>query len=224
MLADIFHQSPDHQKAHQEGDNAAHNENGNFHPCGLYPGQNKFQSLDGRSPQHGGNGHKEGELRTRRPGHPYQNGAQNGAAAAGGAGNQAQALKQADGQGGFVVDVIHRFDPAQMLAGGAPLHPKEGHTVDDQGNGYHNAVVQMLVHPVIKQNTHHTGGDDGCHHLEPQAPGLMLFLLGLGRGEGVELVEEQDDDRQNSPQLDHHIKHGTEGIGHIQVDKLIEQD
>ena len=47
----------------------------------------------------------------------------------------------------------------------------------------------MLIHPVIKQHTHHAGGDDGGDNLEPQIPGLLLCAGGLAGGKGVQLME-----------------------------------
>ena len=45
---------------------------------------------------------------------------------------------------------------AKLLSGIFPFHKDEGNTVKDQRNGNHDAVVQMGVHPVIQQHTHHT--------------------------------------------------------------------
>ena len=37
-------------------------------------------------------------------------------------------------------------------------------------------------------------------------------------------MEEQDDHRQDGAQLDHHVEHGLEGVGGLQLQKFIQQD
>ena len=37
-------------------------------------------------------------------------------------------------------------------------------------------------------------------------------------------MEEQDDHRQNRSQLNHHVKHALEFLGHIQGDELVQKN
>ena len=104
------------------------------------------------------------------------------------------------------------------------LHQDEGHAVDDQGNGHHHRVVQVLVHPVVKEHAHHPGGDDGGNDHEPKPPGLLFPRRVLARVEGVQLAEEQSAYRQDRSQLDHHVEHALEFLGHVQVYKFVQQN
>ena len=224
MLSHIFHKTLDDQQAHDKADDAAHHQNTDLGTGGTDAGQQELQTLDGGSAQHGGDGHKEGEFRTGTSAHADHNSAQDGAAAAGRAGDQAEALEQADHQGslhGDVVDILHHPKmPARIL----PLHQNEGDAVDDEHDAHHDAVVQMGIHPVVKQHTHHAGGNDGGDDFEPQVPGLLLFGGRLAGSEGVQLMEKQHDDSHNGTQLDDHVKHGLEFFRNIQIDELIQQN
>ena len=107
------------------------------------------------------------------------------------------------------MDILNLIFPAKMNRGAIfsrnlqilsalifPFHQNESNTVNDQRNGNHDAVVQMCIHPVVQQHTHHTGGNNGGNDLEPQNPGLLPFFLGLGsEREGIQLMEKQHDDR-----------------------------
>ena len=111
--------------------------------------------------------------------------------------------------------------PTVLIPG---LYYNKSNAVDDQRNGNHDAVVQMGIHPVVKEHAHNARGNDGHNHLEPQLPGLPFLLVGLAWGEGIQLMEEQDDHRQNRTQLNHHVKHILEFLGHIQGDELVQKD
>ena len=82
----------------------------------------------------------------------------------------------------------------------------------------------MVIHPVVKQHTHHAGGDDGHNDLGPQAPGALFLLGSLVPGEGIQLVEEQHHNGQNGTQLDDHIEHGLEFGGNVQGHKFVQQN
>ena len=114
--------------------------------------------------------------------------------------------------------------PLEMAVLVPGLYYNKGNAVDDQRNGNHDAVVQVGIHPIIKQNAHNARGNDGHHNFEPQLPGLLFLLVGLAWGEGIQLVKEQDDHRQNRSQLNHHVKHALEFLGHIQGDELVQKN
>ena len=239
MAADVIHQTLDDQQGHDEGHHTANGQDTDFHAGDANTGQEEFQHLDGGCAQHGGDGHEEGEFRTGRSAYADEDRTQDGRAGTGRAGHQTQALEQADEQCHFVgdvVDIFHLFVPehgggravaaldSPVLALVVPLHQDEGDAVDDQGDRNHDAVVQVGIHPVIQQNTHHTGGNNGGDDLEPQGPGLALLFLALAQGKGIQLMEEQHDDRQDGAQLDHHIEHGFEFVRGIQLDELVQQN
>ena len=104
------------------------------------------------------------------------------------------------------------------------FHQKEGHAVDDQGNGHHHKIVKMGVHPVVQQQADHRRRHHRGNDLEPELPGLFFALRALFGGEGVQLMEKQDNDRQDRPHLDYHLEHLHEGVGHVQLHKLVQQD
>ena len=222
MLSHILHQATDHQKADDEGHDAAHHQHADFRTRGADTGEYKFQPLDGRGAQHGGDRHEEGELRAGTAADTDENGAQNGRAGPGSAGDQAQTLEASDHQSRLIGDVVDILHKPQMLALIPPLHQNEGNAIDNKGDGHHDAVVQVGVHPVVEQDAHNTGRDDGSYHFEPQVPGLLLLRCRLAGGEGVQLMEEQDDHRQDGTQLDHHIEHAAKFLGDVQFDKFIQ--
>ena len=82
----------------------------------------------------------------------------------------------------------------------------------------------MGIHPVIEEDTHDAAGQDRQTHLEPQLPGGLLSGGGFLGIKGIELVEENDDDRQNGAQLDDHIEHGLEFLGGLELDEFVQQD
>ena len=115
VLADIFHQTLDHQQAHHKGHHAAHCQHcqlqaGGHRRFALHNVQAVLQKLQSAGAQHGGNGQEEGEFRAGAAAHAQQNGAQNGGAGPGSAGNQAQTLEAADEDRCAVVDLVHIFD------------------------------------------------------------------------------------------------------------------
>ena len=223
MLAYILHQALDHRQAHREGHHAAYHQHRPLCHGGESALQEIFQQLQGAGTQHGGDGQEEGEFRRRRPGHADEDRAQDGGAGAGCTGNQAQALERADEQGGAVVNVVNVLHPGRQ----APVlsfDEDEGDAVDDQGHGYYHIIIEVSVHPVVQQQADHCRGDHRHDDLEPQVPGLLLLNLALFRGEGVELVEEKYDHRQNRAELDHHLEHFVEGIGYVQLYKFIQKD
>ena len=59
----IFHQSPDDQQAHQERHHAPHDQHADLGAGGGDAAEQELQPLDGGRPQHGGDGHEEGEFR-----------------------------------------------------------------------------------------------------------------------------------------------------------------
>ena len=223
MPPHIFHQSPDDQQAHQERHHAPHDQHADLCAGGGDAAEQKFQPLDGGRPQHGGDGHEEGEFRAGAASHADEDRTQNGGAGAGGAGDQAQALEAADEQGGLIVDGVHVLHRLSTHAVGvAPLHQNEGHAVDDQRDGDHGGVMEVGFHPVVKQHAHDARRDDGGDDLEPQLPCLLFLPLRLPGRERVELMEEQDDHGQNRPQLDDHVEHAPEFVGNVQGNEFVQ--
>ena len=223
MPPHIFHQPPDDEQAHHKRHHAPHDQHADLCAGGGDAAEQKFQPLDGGRPQHGGDGHEEGEFRAGAASHADEDRTQNGGAGTGGAGDQAQALEAADEQGGLIVDgvhVLHRLSP--HAAGVAPLHQNEGHAVDDQRDGDHGGVMEVGFHPVVKQHAHDARGDDGGDDLEPQLPCLLFLPLRLPGRERVELMEEQDDHGQNRPQLDDHVEHAPEFVGNVQGNEFVQ--
>ena len=103
MLADILHQALNDQKRNNEGNHRAYDQHGDFIAGDAHTGEHKLQQFDGRSTQHGGDCHEEGELRAGGAANTQQNGTQNGGTGPGGTGHQAQTLERTDEQSCLVV-------------------------------------------------------------------------------------------------------------------------
>ena len=224
VFSHVFHEAPDHQEAHQEGDDAANDQHADFSAGGADAGEKEFQALNGRGAQHGGDGHEEGKFRAGRPAYADEDGAQDSRARPRGAGDRAQALEQADEDGSLVSNVMDIVDLLQVLTLIAALHQNKGDAVEDQGQGYHDAVMEVGIHPVVKEHAHDAGGKDSRADLEPEGPGILLFPGGFVGSKGVQLMEKQDDDRQDGTQLDHHIEHALKFLRHIQGNKFVQQN
>ena len=161
-------------------------------PVSVLPSRKNLTSLSPLAPAHDRDGQKEGELGRHRPGQPAQHAAQDGRTAAAGAGDQGQHLPPAHGQGAFVGD-------AAELGGfgraGPALDQDKSDAVNDQHQRHHNAVVQVVVHPVVQQDAQHRGGQAGNDDLEPQPhhrPAHMPGRAGVPpvvQAEGPQLVK-----------------------------------
>ena len=109
------------------------------------------------------------------------------------------------------------------------LNENERHTVDHQHGGDDGRVMQVRVHPVVKRNADERAGQNRHDDLNPEHDGLHFkqtdkpFAL-LRLFERPEFGEIQHDDRQNRAELDDHLEHRFERVGHLQLDELIQQN
>ena len=86
------------------------------------------------------------------------------------------------------------------------LHKQKRNPVNNQSDGNHNIIVKMCIHPVIQRQPDHRGRNHRKHHLEPQPPCVPPLRRALAWREGIQLVEEQQDNRQNCAKLNDNLK------------------
>lgn len=156
MVLHILHKLLDDQQAYQKADHTAHNENGDFRGGGgkaqLGSILHIAQQLQAAGTQHGGDSQEEGKFRCGGAGYADENGTENGGTGAGSTGNQAQALKRADNDGGAEVDLVAVFDFGGFALV-ALFHIDKGNAIDDQHGSHNPGVIQVSIQNVVKQET-----------------------------------------------------------------------
>ena len=130
-------------------------------------------------------------------------------------------MEAANEQGGLPVNSVHG-----VHRGGFAdfFHKQEGNAIENQSNGNHDVIVKMGVHPIVKGKTQNGRGQNGNDDLAPQKPGVLpgdSILLGA---EGIQFLEEQEHDSQNSAQLDHHLEHFIKGRADAQGQELFQEN
>ena len=85
------------------------------------------------------------------------------------------------------------------------------------------AVHDVFFHPVIKREANDSRRNGPHNNLCPNAPRLFLLRGSLCTREGVQLVEEQQDNGKNGTQLNYNQKRAIEGLGNIEFHELLQQ-
>ena len=74
------------------------------------------------------------------------------------------------------------------------------------------------------QQTQQRRGKHGHKHLDPQTPDHLSLLFIFLAVEGVELIPKDHQHGGDGAQLDDHLKHFVEFVGHLQLEHLVKQD
>ena len=210
MLFDIIHQEADRKDRDDKRHDAAHQQRADLTERKDAALGKELDQLEAGSARHDRDGQKEGELGRTGAAHAAEQAADDGRAAAGGAGDQRQHLPCAHD------DCLLVGNAAQLGGGryaGAALDQNERNAVDDQHDRNDHAVVEVCVHPVIQQQAQHGGGQAGHKDLAPQPhdrPADVLGQTGIAAviaAEGPKLFEVKHHDRKDCTQLDDNAEH-----------------
>ena len=231
MLLDVTHQETNyHNGNHKRGDHTDQ-QHRRFHAG---RGQSALHQLQQACPEHCRNRQKEGEFRRRCTGNAQQQCSHDRRTGTGSSRkDRRDQLKDADHQNG----IVSQRGNAAHLRGAVlmPLFdPDKRDTKQNQHNGNCPRIVQVCLTPVVQQKPDHCRRhrchDDLAPHLEnvlfqacPEAGlchGVRVILL----AERPQLFPVDDDNRQNSSQLNHNVKHFLEIICCVQFQKFVQQN
>ena len=107
------------------------------------------------------------------------------------------------------------------------LYQKKGNADKDQHDGYDQSIVEMIVQPVIQQDTYDTCRNAGYDGLPPETQGVALphELSGLFRSaQGPDGFPVHENDGQDGTELDDDKKHLPEGVALLDLYDLIQKD
>ena len=165
MLLDVVHQEADGQNGDDKRHDAADQQRAGLANRKDAAARQELDELEARRARHDRDGQEEGELGRAGAAHAAEQAADDGGAAAGGAGDERQHLPRTDEKR------LPVGDAAQLGGGGhagAALDEDERDAVDDQHDRDDDAVIKMCVDPVVQRQTQHGGGQAGDDDLEPQ--------------------------------------------------------
>ena len=189
----------------------------------------EFDDLQKTGTGHDRDRQNESEVCGGLPGNTDHNAAEDGGT---GTGSSRQAgcnqLEEADNKGILIAQFAETvyICPHIMLLS-LILYQKKGNADKDQHDGYDQSIVEMIVQPVIQQDTYNTCRNAGYDGLPPETQGVALphELSGLFRSaQGPDGFPVHENDGQDGTELDDDKKHLPEGVALFDFANLIQKN